>query len=82
MVEARNWYEGKRVGLGEELLVEIGVTIQFLAQDPERRPDYYRGFRRALTRRFPYKIFYRLEDDRMIVFRVLHARRDHSHLLP
>ena len=56
--EARNWYENKRTGLGES---SIGITIELLARDPERRPDYYRGFRRVLTRRFPYKMFYRLE---------------------
>jgi len=44
--EARNWYEKKRAGLGAELLAEIGIKLELLAQDPERRPDYYRGFRR------------------------------------
>ena len=49
----------------------------FLEEQPDRRPPYYRGFRRVVTRRFPYKLFYRLESDRVIVFRVLHAKRDH-----
>jgi toxin ParE1/3/4 len=80
--EARNWYENQRPGLGNEFLVDIRIAIQLLARDPERRPDYYRGFRRVLTRRFPYKLFYRLEGDRVIIFRVLHARRDHPRLLP
>jgi toxin ParE1/3/4 len=82
LLKARNWYENKRPGLGDEFLAEIGITIELLAQDPERRPDYYRGFRRALTRRFPYKMFYRLEGNQIIVFRVLHAHRDHPRLLP
>ena len=69
--EARQWYESQRAGLGDELLEE----------HPDRRPIYYRGFRRLLTRRFPYKLFYRLEDDRVIVFRILHAKRDHRRQL-
>ena len=68
--------------LGNEFLADIGITIQLLARDPERRPDYYRGFRRVMTRRFPYKLFYRLEGNRIIVFRILHARREHPRLLP
>ena len=78
---ARDWYENERAGLGREFLVEIGDAIENLVKDPERRPDYYRGFRRVLIQRFPYKLFYRLESDQIIVFRVLHAHRDHPRLL-
>lgn len=79
--EAWLWYESQRAGLGEELLLEIRAAIQSLETDPERRPIYYRGFRRLLARRFPYKIFYRIEGDRVIVFRILHAKREHRRQL-
>jgi toxin ParE1/3/4 len=79
--EARTWYESQRAGLGAEFLAEIDATIQVLIRDPRLHPVYYRGFRRVLARRFPYKLFYRLEDDQIIVFRVLHVRRDHPRLL-
>ena len=80
--EARDWYENERSALGEEFLVQTATTIDLLARDPELYPEYYRGFRRVLMRRFPYKIFYRLEGNRIIVFRVLHSRRNHPRLLP
>ncbi len=76
--DARLWYESQRTGLGDELLEEIGRAVRVLEEHPERRPVYYRGFRRLLTRRFPYKLFYRLEGDRVVVFRILHAKRDHQ----
>lgn len=79
--QARDWYENEHAGLGIEFLVEIANVIANLVQDPERRPDYYRGFRRVLIPRFPYKLFYRLQDDRVVVFRVLHAHRNHPQLL-
>jgi plasmid stabilization system protein ParE len=75
--EARAWYESQRAGLGDELLDEVRRTVGLLANDPERRPFYHRDFRRLLTRRFPYKLFYRIEGDRVIVFRILHAKRKH-----
>ena len=81
MREARDWYESQRVGLGAEFLAEIDATIQVLSRDPQRHAVYYRGFRRVLARRFPYKLFYRLEDDQIIVFCILHVRRDHPRLL-
>ena len=64
-----------------QLLADIDATIQSLIRDPRLHPVYYRGFRRVLERRFPYKLFYRLESNRIIVFRILHVRRDHPRLL-
>jgi plasmid stabilization system protein ParE len=78
--EARLWYETQRSGLGDELLQEISHAVDLLKENPER-PIYYRGFRRLLTRRFPYKLFYRIEGNLIIVFRVLHAKRDHRRQL-
>ena len=76
--EAQAWYESQRAGLGGELLDEVRRAVGLLADDPECRPFYYRDFRRLLTRRFPYKLFYRVEGDRVIVFRILHAKRKHQ----
>jgi plasmid stabilization system protein ParE len=79
--EAWAWYESQRPGLGDELLIEVRSAIRVLEKDPERRPLYYRGFRRLITRRFPYKIFYRVEAGRVVIFRVLHAKREHKRQL-
>jgi plasmid stabilization system protein ParE len=76
--KAWSWYESQRPGLGDDLLVEIRAAIRRLEADPERRPFYYRDFRRLLTRRFPYKLFYRIEGDRVIIFRILHVKRKHE----
>lgn len=78
---ARSWYESQRTGLGDELLVEVRNAVRLLEEQPERRPVYYNGFRRLITRRFPYKIFYRVEGDCVIVFRILHAKREHRRQL-
>jgi len=75
--QARRWYESQRAGLGDEFLDEVNRAVLLLEEQPERRPVYYRGFRRLLTRRFPYKLFYRIETVLVIVVRVLHAKRDH-----
>lgn len=79
--EVHHWYQAQRPGLGDEFLAEISRAIVFLEAEPDRRPVYYREFRRLITPRFPYKLFYRIETDRVIVFRVLHAKRDHRRQL-
>lgn len=79
--EARRWYEAQRAGLGNEFVDEVKRVVNFLEEHPERRPAYYRDFRRLMTRRFPYKLFYRIESGQVVVFRILHAKRDHPRWL-
>lgn len=74
---ARDWYEQQRAGLGSEFLDEFAAAMRALELDPEREHLYYRNFRRVLFRRFPYKLFYQIIGERIIVFRVLHAKQDH-----
>ena len=74
--EARDWYDRQRAGLGNEFLLAVADAMTTLEQSPQRHPPYYRDFRRVLTDRFPYKVFYRIEGQAVIVFRILHAARD------
>jgi plasmid stabilization system protein ParE len=76
--QARVWYDRQRPGLGDEFLLSVADAMTRLEEAPEQFPVYYRGFHRLLTERFPYKIFFRIQGDAVIVFRVLHAARDHS----
>lgn len=79
--EAQLWYNSQRFGLGDDLLGEVKRAVGLLGVHPEQRPIYYNGFRRLITNRFPYKLFYRVEGNRVIVFRILHAKRDHRRIL-
>jgi len=63
------------------LLIEVRRAILQLEQHPDQHPLYYREFRRIITRRFPYKIFYSLIGNRVIVFLILHVKRDHKQQL-
>ena len=76
---AKDWYEQKRPGLGGKFIDEFATAMWALEQNPERERLYHRNFRRVIVRRFPYKIFYQVIGVRVIVFRVLHAKQDHSH---
>jgi toxin ParE1/3/4 len=75
--EARLWYEHERAGLGDDFLLSVAESMTWLEESPGRFPVYYREFRRLLTGRFPYKIFFRIDGEAVIVFRILHAARDH-----
>ncbi len=81
LARARDWYDKQRPGLGDELLSVVAECLLSLESTPELHPIYYRGFRRVLTRRFPYKLFFRIEGEAVVVFRILHASRDHTRQL-
>lgn len=75
---ARDWYDQKRAGLGDEFLDAVALAIRELERDPELQRLYYRDFRRVLLRRFPYKLFYQVIGERIVILRVLHARQAHE----
>ena len=78
---AHDWYEKRCAGLGDEFLADHAEALLRLEAYPERFPIYYRGFHRVLTHRFPYKIFFRIVGQNIIVFRILHGAQDHPHEL-
>jgi plasmid stabilization system protein ParE len=81
VAKARSWYEKQQIGLGDRFVQEVGQAVLALKNDADRFPLYYRRFRRVLLPRFPYKIFFILDGDRALVFRVLHAKREHHRQL-
>jgi toxin ParE1/3/4 len=78
---AHDWYEERCPGLGDEFLADHAEAILRLEADPERFPLYYRGFRRVLTHRFPYKIFFHIVGRDIIIVCILHGAQNHPHEL-
>jgi plasmid stabilization system protein ParE len=70
------WYERERVGLGEEFLTEVFTTVQAVISRPQAFPTLYRQTRRALVRRFPYALFFRIVDGRIVFVACFHVRRN------
>ena len=73
--EAFSWYEDNRTGLGYDFLLQVDAGINFINRNPEIHPIEYRGARKHLIKRFPYKIIYLVEEERIIVLAVLHGKR-------
>lgn len=76
VAEAYAWYEGRRPGLGEDLLSRVDACIQAILRTPEMHAAVHEGYRRALVRRFPYAVFYEYANDTVTVYGVIHTSRD------
>jgi plasmid stabilization system protein ParE len=74
--EAFLWYESQREGLGEEFLVAVTRVMEVLAKAPGQYPVVHRETRRALVRRFPYSVFYRVVGSDVVVVGCFHGSRD------
>ena len=73
--EAYSWYEDKRQGLGHDFLLHVAAGLNFIKRNPNIHPIEYRGTRKHLIKRFPYKIIYLVEKEQIIVLAVIHGRR-------
>lgn len=73
--DAADWYDAQRAGLGDELLICVEAAIARVARSPESCARVHGEVRRALVRRFPYCVYYKVEDEALLVLAVGHERR-------
>ena len=74
--DAADRYDEQRQGLGEEFIVEIDQAVAKAAADPGRFPIVFGDVQRAVARRFPYSVYFRVRRDSMVVLAVFHGRRN------
>jgi plasmid stabilization system protein ParE len=76
LAEAKDWYEAQREGLADEFRECIEEAMDRIRLMPELQVEIYKGVRRRLVRRFPFAVFYKTEETRIVVIAVMHARRE------
>lgn len=74
--EARRWYADVRLELGERFALAVEATVNAIAENPLQFPVIYREQRRAGVRRFPYGIFFEVQEHRIVVMACFHGRRN------
>jgi plasmid stabilization system protein ParE len=73
--EAHAWYEKQQPGLGEQFSERIQEVLARIATEPEIHQCVYKDIRRAVVRRFPYLVLYRVKPNHVRVIAVFHSRR-------
>ena len=76
LIEAQDWYEGEAPGLGRRFRQAINALTERMSANPRQFPVVYRSARRALLRRFPYALFFVIEEQTLFVIACFHASRD------
>jgi len=74
--DAFNWYQKVSTGLGHEFLRMFFANTSDLQWNPEINRKMFEDFRRRLMNRFPYVVYYRIENSQIIIYGVFHCARN------
>ena len=61
--KAKKSYQDKNELLAEEFKLEVNKEIDYIAKYPEHYQQKYKELRQSLVTRFPYAIFYLIEEE-------------------
>lgn len=75
IAEAFDWYETRVPGLGSEFVLVLDALFNSILRNHLIYPTVYKTVRRALTRRFPYAVFFITEETKVVVLSVFHVKR-------
>ena len=78
VAEAAAWYRGRSMKAAEEFLLAVSVAFARIEAQPTAQVvvDAATGARRALLRKFPHRVLYLIDGGQLVVFAVMHHRRD------
>ena len=68
-------YEGEAASLGREFLDAVGVALGRIEDDPHRFSVVHGEKHRALLKRFPYGLYFRVETTSVVVVGCFHGHR-------
>jgi len=76
-----NWYARQREGLGDEFRLAIQDAIAMIGANPSLYGRYEGGgtveeYRRAILKRFPYVILFRILPSEIAIEAVIHGSRE------
>jgi toxin ParE1/3/4 len=76
IIEAYDWYEMQREGLGAEFLEELEHLYEVLLNNPHTYSYYEEPVRQGKINRFPYLVVYEVFDTLIIIYSVFMTKQD------
>ena len=74
LYESALWYNGRKDQLGIEFIEEVDSTLQKIILNPLQFKTVYKDFRMALTERFPFEIFYVIDESKILVHHIFSCK--------
>ncbi len=76
VIEAYDWYELQREGLGQEFLEALDRFYNNLQLNPHIHSYYEAPVREGKIDRFPYNVVYETIQDKIVVYSVFMSKQD------
>ena len=76
-----SYYEELRLGLGHDFLLCLEEGLSKIQRNPQNYRFIYKKLRRTPIRRFPFRIFYFVHEESVVVIAVMHAQKNPQTLL-
>ena len=82
IIEAYDWYESSKIGLGEEFAATIKKIIDEIIRHPQTYSSKYNlNYREAIIRKFPHVIIYKIDESKKEIFIAsIHHAKKHPRL--
>lgn len=82
LTEAKEWYDSRRPGLGDEFLDEAQRITKLVRAYPRAGPAVSRRSRQMRLKVFPYAIVYQILPDHIKIIAVAHLHRRANYWKP
>jgi hypothetical protein len=76
ILEAYDWYELAKDGLGLEFLNELENFYDGLKNNPKTHSYYEKPVRQGRLKRFPYVVIYEIFNSTIVIYSVFMAKQD------
>jgi toxin ParE1/3/4 len=78
LLETRDWYDRQRFGLGDDFMFAVDACFAQIERAPEAFVFSHERVRRALLKKFPYAVLFRVSEDEILIVGCLHTSRDRT----
>jgi toxin ParE1/3/4 len=78
LASARAWYDRQDPKLGNQFIDDVLAAIRVARTRPISFPEIANGIRGVRCSRFPYRVYYDVQADRIQIAAVYHTARDPS----
>ena len=74
--ESYHFYELQQEGIGSYFLEALSTDIESLKLYRGLHPVFFDGYHRLLSKRFPFAVYYKIENEEIRVYAVVDCRKN------
>lgn len=75
LYDIKSWYTAEENNIYKAFILEFEALLKSITANPEKFPKIYKHYRKALLKRFPYKIIFIESVDYIRIEAIIHHKR-------